>query len=65
MQAIRMTLGLTFLLLLTSLSQAASLPDFKSLVKDASPAVVNISTVQKRTASKPSQFNNPFQGPEF
>lgn len=65
MQAIRMILGLIFLLLLTNLSQAAGLPDFKSLVKDASPAVVNISTVQKRAASKPSQFNNPFQGPEF
>lgn len=30
----------------TSLVQAASLPDFKDLVKDTSPAVVNISTVQ-------------------
>ncbi|WP_415889046.1 DegQ family serine endoprotease [Neptuniibacter sp. SY11_33] len=39
---------------------AASLPDFKSLVKEASPAVVNISTVQKNPRQGQS---HPFQGP--
>ena len=39
---------------------AAELPDFKSLVKEASPAVVNISTVQKSQSSNPL---HPFIGP--
>ncbi|MGH1462046.1 MAG: DegQ family serine endoprotease [Neptuniibacter sp.] len=39
---------------------AAELPDFKSLVKEASPAVVNISTVQKPHAS---DNKHPLIGP--
>lgn len=39
---------------------AANLPDFKSLVKEASPAVVNISTIQK---SNGGQRGHPFSGP--
>lgn len=39
---------------------AASLPDFKSLVKESSPAVVNISTVQKSNSAREM---NPFAGP--
>lgn len=38
----------------------AELPDFKTLVKDASPAVVNISTVQK---AKSQGAMHPFVGP--
>jgi len=41
-------------------ASAAHLPDFKSLVKEASPAVVNISTVQK--TQRHNQLN-PFNGP--
>ena len=37
--------GFTFLLV-ASITQAASLPDFTELVEDAAPAVVNISTVK-------------------
>jgi len=40
---------------------AAGLPDFKSLVKEASPAVVNISTVQKAQSDKARM--HPFMGP--
>ncbi|MBE9399163.1 DegQ family serine endoprotease [Pontibacterium sp. N1Y112] len=46
----------------TSLAQAASLPDFKDLVKDTSPAVVNISTVQaasERGQGPLGQFRGP------
>jgi len=64
MQAIRFTLGSMFLVLFAGLAQAANLPDFKSLVKEASPAVVNISTVQK-ASRRSSEQGNPFQGPEF
>ncbi len=39
---------------------AAELPDFKTLVKAASPAVVNISTVQK---DSPEQAGQIFRGP--
>lgn len=65
MQAIRVTLGVALLMLFAGIAQAANLPDFKSLVKEASPAVVNISTVQKRASDSSSQFQSPFQGPEF
>lgn len=56
---------------------AANLPDFKSLVKEASPAVVNISTIQKADSSKgyslvgpngeeiPEIFKHFFRMPEF
>ncbi len=39
---------------------AAELPDFKTLVKEASPAVVNISTVQKENEDQAAQI---FRGP--
>ncbi|WP_293267201.1 DegQ family serine endoprotease [Neptunomonas sp.] len=39
----------------------AELPDFKTLVKHAAPAVVNISTIQKRPRQGSSSFD--FQGP--
>ena len=56
---------------------AASLPDFKSLVKEASPAVVNISTIQKVESPDgpilfgpngeeiPEIFRHFFRMPEF
>ena len=56
---------------------AATLPDFKSLVKEASPAVVNISTIQKVESSDgpilfgpngeeiPEIFRHFFRMPEF
>ncbi|MCV6591090.1 MAG: DegQ family serine endoprotease [Marinobacterium sp.] len=65
MQTIRMTLGLAALLLCSTLVQAAGLPEFRTLVKEASPAVVNISTVQKPSQQRDSQLQSPFQGPEF
>jgi serine protease Do len=50
---------IAFFILSLNFAWAASLPDFKTLVKKASPAVVNISTIQK---SSGSGFN-PFVGP--
>ncbi len=56
---------------------ASGLPDFKSLVKDSSPAVVNISTVQKTSSARrihpfaspdgdiPEIFRHFFRMPEF
>ena len=55
---IRLIISLS-VVVLSSVS-AAELPDFKSLVKEASPAVVNISTVQK---SQSSNSLHPFIGP--
>lgn len=49
------------LLLFLVMPAYAQLPDFKVLVKDASPAVVNISTVQKAESS--SGKAHPFAGP--
>ncbi|WP_372833024.1 trypsin-like peptidase domain-containing protein, partial [Pontibacterium sp.] len=49
-------------LIWTSLAQAASLPDFKDLVKDTSPAVVNISTVQAAAESGQGPLGQ-FRGP--
>lgn len=49
-----------FLLLLSVNSQARSLPDFTDLVEEYSPAVVNISTKQKRSVSNHfRQFDMP------
>ena len=53
---------LVMTLLLSSQASAQQLPDFKSLVRESSPAVVNISTVQKAPEDYPdpfSQFNGP------
>lgn len=54
--------GLLLLLLVSAQAMAQQLPDFKSLVRDSSPAVVNISTVQnapEETADPFSQFRGP------
>lgn len=51
----------TFLILVVA-PVHAQLPDFKDLVKQASPAVVNISTVQK--AAKRGGQPHPFMGPD-
>lgn len=55
---IRLIISLS--IVISSSVSAAELPDFKSLVKEASPAVVNISTVQKSQSSNPL---HPFIGP--
>lgn len=60
MQVIRQFLT-TFLIFLVLPVSAANLPDFKSLVKETSPAVVNISTVQK--AQSNARGGSPFAGP--
>ena len=51
----------TFLVLFVLPVSAANLPDFKSLVKETSPAVVNISTVQKAQGN--ARNGSPFVGP--
>ncbi|GGO82450.1 serine protease MucD [Marinobacterium nitratireducens] len=55
-----MVLGL--LLCLVWLPASAQLPDFKSLVKETAPAVVNISTVPKERGEEVYSFD-PFEGP--
>jgi serine protease Do len=60
MKLIKASLGLVLLLLMAG-TASASLPEFRELVKTASPAVVNISTVQHvqaRTNALP-QFEMP------
>lgn len=44
--------SISLLMLLSSLANAANLPDFTELVEDASPAVVNISTEQAPSSDK-------------
>ncbi|MCO4784835.1 DegQ family serine endoprotease [Marinomonas atlantica] len=44
--------SVSLLMLLSSLANAANLPDFTDLVEDASPAVVNISTEQTPSSDK-------------
>ncbi|MBY4676783.1 DegQ family serine endoprotease [Marinobacterium arenosum] len=63
MRSIRASLWVFCLFVWASVAQAASLPDFKSLVKEASPAVVNISAVQKSTETE--RALNPFNGPGY
>eukprot|EP01155_Anaeramoeba_flamelloides_P031190 Anaeramoba_flamelloidesa88505_21.p1 GENE.a88505_21~~a88505_21.p1 ORF type:complete len:469 (+),score=58.95 a88505_21:198-1604(+) len=63
MKAIRISLFLVFACLLTPLVNAAALPDFTELVEEASPAVVNISTVQKPDSQTLSTPFGQFQGP--
>jgi serine protease Do len=54
----RLLVAFTCLLVVVSGSVKAELPDFKSLVKQAAPAVVNISTIQKvQENSSPYGFN--------
>lgn len=56
---------LPFFLVVTSMAHA-SLPDFRELVKETSPAVVNISTVQHVTAtSYQQQYGLPEDMPEI
>ncbi len=43
-------------MLLSNAALAASLPDFRDLAKNASPAVVNISTEREREQMSPGQF---------
>ncbi|WP_370277102.1 DegQ family serine endoprotease [Pontibacterium sp.] len=50
-------------LLWTTLANAASLPDFKELVKETSPAVVNISTVQSAGGGDDQNPLGQFRGP--
>lgn len=44
-------ISVAFMMLFSTLTNAANLPDFTELVEDASPAVVNISTEQTATTS--------------
>ncbi|QBQ53181.1 DegQ family serine endoprotease [Nitrosococcus wardiae] len=55
---------LVVLLLFASGAQAAGLPDFTELVKNSSPAVVNISTIQKVTQRGPRLPHGLHQFPE-
>lgn len=63
MKSIKISLGFMLALLCAPLVSAAVLPDFTDLVKEASPAVVNISTVgREKSVSTPfGQFE--FHGP--
>ncbi|PSL15554.1 serine protease Do [Marinobacterium halophilum] len=63
MKRIKLSLICVFVGLFSPLLSAASLPDFTELVEDASPAVVNISTVQKRETSALSTPFGQFHGP--
>src|SRR5690242_3157462 len=45
-----------FLLVLAQAAAAVELPDFRQLVKDASPAIVNISTTQHIKRQQMPQF---------
>lgn len=58
----RLIIAFACLLTVFSLTAKAYFPDFTSLVKQAAPAVVNISTVQK-APSADSQNGFSFQGP--
>ncbi|MFC6671680.1 trypsin-like peptidase domain-containing protein [Marinobacterium aestuariivivens] len=61
MQSMRIVLSL--LLCLAWFPAQAELPDFKTLVKEAAPAVVNISTVPRERGDDVYSFN-PFEGPD-
>ncbi len=62
MRSIRVYLIPLFIFCWASLAQAAQLPDFKELVKDTSPAVVNISTIQAAEEGQAHPFGQ-FRGP--
>lgn len=57
MKKLSLTGWLSCLLMISPLLVAQPLPDFKTLVREASPAVVNISTVQK---SRNAELRDPF-----
>ncbi|WP_254262469.1 DegQ family serine endoprotease [Marinobacterium weihaiense] len=63
MKRIKFSLVLVFACLLAPLAHAAALPDFTELVEEASPAVVNISTVQKQDGGRISTPFGQFHGP--
>lgn len=58
MRAVKQLIFTAFILISTPLI-AADLPDFKTLVKEASPAVVNISTVQKQGGFRGQGLQGP------
>ena len=61
----KVSLGLAWSLLLSSFQlQAAPLPDFAELVKRSAPAVVNISTTQRRAEEQGGSVEAPEQLPE-
>lgn len=63
MKKVHLSLGGLLVLLLVSVQTwAQQLPDFKTLVRETSPAVVNISTVQK-TPDEASDPFGQFRGP--
>lgn len=55
------------ILLLSACTVHADLPDFRQLVKQASPAVVNISTVQhaRKSSTNPQDYGLPQEIPEI
>lgn len=55
------------ILLLSACTVRADLPDFRQLVKQASPAVVNISTVQhaRKSSTNPQNYGLPQEVPEI
>ena len=57
----RFVMASFFSLIFIVTSAQAEFPDFKSLVKNAAPAVVNISTIQKKSRQSLPGFD--FQGP--
>lgn len=63
MKKVSLSIGLLLFSLAFALSvQAQTFPDFKTLVREASPAVVNISTVQKAAPVSQDPFSQ-FRGP--
>lgn len=65
MKSIKISLGFMLAWLCAPLVNAAALPDFTELVEDASPAVVNISTVSRSEQSLSTPFGQfEFHGPQ-
>ncbi len=65
MKSIKISLGFVLVWLCAPLVNAAALPDFTELVEDASPAVVNISTVSRSEQSLSTPFGHfEFHGPQ-
>lgn len=64
MKRIKVSIVLVFACLVSPWINAASLPDFTELVEEASPAVVNISTVQKQSSQTLSTPFGQFHGPD-
>jgi len=64
-KSIKISLGFMLAWLCAPLVNAAALPDFTELVEDASPAVVNISTVSRSEQSLSTPFGQfEFHGPQ-